>query len=54
MKNDFSTVISELPEKEQKIYTQLQNLSKSEKRVLWDMIKKITKDGIVVYPSLIY
>lgn len=50
MKNDFSTEISELPEKEQIIYTQLQNLSKSEKRVLWNMIKNITKDGIVVYP----
>lgn len=40
-----------LPLQEQKVYQQMITLSKEEKKTLWNIIRQVTKDGVVVLPK---
>jgi hypothetical protein len=44
--------ISELPDREKKIYEQITKLSKPEKQMLWYLIKKTNIEGIALNPKI--
>jgi hypothetical protein len=44
--------ISELPDREKKIYEQITKLSNPEKQMLWYLIKQTNIEGIALYPKI--